>query len=383
VTQDSAGRDRLLGQLALREDEFVPRVVARIRTVLPHYLPVEPDGVDRLDVYCRRNLADTLRWLARRQLPGDTELDARRQDYARGARSGVAVTDVLRALRLGFQGLWLEMADVADRWPSDGAALPELTEGLWELHDVVATLATDAHARASQDRDLTRQREVVDLWSLLGRLPVSHPAAAAVARRLGLDPEGFFRAWAHRYTTLRRASAPAGTLTAHLRDVVVSFVPVETDHGDGSRFVAELRRIHSGAVGVGLARNGLAGLAQSALDARRALVVAEHRGLTLADFGDHWLAALGLDDGLGLDVLVRPVERLLNDDASLARALEVFLEQRGRLRSAARVLDVHPNTLAYRLQRYQDRTGIDPSSLSGSVITALALIRIRGVDQAG
>jgi transposase-like protein len=379
---DAHNRSRLLSELVRREDDFLPRVVARIRKVLPHYLAVEADGVDRLDLYCRRNLADTLRWLGQREMPGDDELDQRRADYARGARSGVAVTDVLRALRIGFQGLWLELAEVAASTPGGSAALPALTEGLWDLHDLVATLATDAHTRASQDLDLTRQREVLDLWSLLGRLPVSQPAAAAVARRLGLNPEGTFRAWAHRYATLRQAPAPLGTLTAHLRDAVVSFVPVETGAGDAARLLAELVRAHSGAVGLGLARHGLAGLAQSAIDARRALAVAEHRGLELADFGEHWLAALALDDGLGLDGVLAPVERVLLEDPSLARALEVFVQQRGRLRPTARALDVHPNTLAYRLQRFEERTGVDPTTLTGSAVTALALTRVRGFDPA-
>jgi sugar diacid utilization regulator len=160
----------------------------------------------------------------------------------------------------------------------------------------------------------------------------------------------------------------------HLRDEVVTFTALTpTERTD--RRVAELRALHHGPVGVGLARPGLAGLAQSARDARRALRVARQRGVEVAAFGDAWLAALALDDDLGLGPFLTSATDALRADPALAEAVEVHLRLGGRLRPAARHLGVHPNTLAYRLRRFAAVTGADPATLSGSLLAACALVR--------
>lgn len=370
----------LIAEVEDAQDELLAALVVKIRTLHSGFLRARPGRLDPLELVCRRDLADVLVWIRQEGLPAPGELESRRRGFSRGARSGVLVTDVLGALRLGFQALWLHLATVAAQHGVAAApAVQLLTERMWAVHDLLATLATDAHLAASRESDLARQRNMLEFWALIGHLPSALDTAEAAARRLRLDPSATFVAWAHDHDVGPRMRAMRGTHEVHLRDVVIGFATVEPQPGDGVADlrprIAELRASYDGAVGVGMPRPGLIGLGQSATDARRTLAVARRRGRGIVEFADAWLAALALDDSLGLAPLVKPAEYALHDDPILIAALETFLRHAGRLRPTARSLDLHPNTLAYRLDRYSAKAGTSPSTLAGSLLTAFALVR--------
>jgi hypothetical protein len=371
-------------------DDYLRRYVTKMRSLLPDYLPLGADGYDRLAVSARWNLGDLLDWLRREHPPEVGELDSHRREFARGARAGLAVTDVLRSLRVGFQEFWLELAARAARRGDEASAgMQLLTERLWAAHDLLATVATEAHLAETREIDLARQRELLDFWALISRLPARLPAAESAARRLGVDPAATFLAWAHDDASPPRRPHPEpGTYAVHLRDEVVGFAALGPTEGpsagvpgaratvvDGERRIEHLRNVHDGPLGVGLPRAGLTGLAQSAADARRALAVARRRAEPVATFADSWLPALALDDELGLAPLLAPVDAALRADPSLIRPVETFLRHQRRLRPTARALQVHPNTLAYRLQRFSAAAGVDLTTVSGSLLAALALVR--------
>jgi DNA-binding PucR family transcriptional regulator len=65
----------------------------------------------------------------------------------------------------------------------------------------------------------------------------------------------------------------------------------------------------------------------------------------------------------------------------LLHTLQVFFEKGRSVRRSARALDVHENTIRYRLARIEDRTGLGVAHDSNDQLTAqlaLLLLRLEG-----
>jgi carbohydrate diacid regulator len=130
-------------------------------------------------------------------------------------------------------------------------------------------------------------------------------------------------------------------------------------------------------VGVGRYYPGLSGLAKSYRDAAAAIEL----GRRLAGCGRvHALDNLGIaafvgpaDQRTKVDLaghLLRPLE----DEPELLHTLEAFFADDCRPLSVAEQLAVHRNTLAYRLDKISDLTGLDPRRFDDAVQLRLALL---------
>ena len=129
-------------------------------------------------------------------------------------------------------------------------------------------------------------------------------------------------------------------------------------------------------LGVGRYQPGLSGLSHSYQDARAALSLGRRYlpGKTVYALDELGLAAwVGIiDEPTRLDLaslLVGP----LDGRADLVETLEVFFHENGSAASATR-LAIHRNTLAYRLDRVVQLTGLDPRRLDDAVQLRLALL---------
>lgn len=129
-------------------------------------------------------------------------------------------------------------------------------------------------------------------------------------------------------------------------------------------------------IGVGRYHPGIGGLASSYQDARAALSLGTRfRGQNRV----HCLDGLGIpafigvaDQGTKIDLatyLLSP----LDHEAELLRTLEVFFTQNCCPSEAARLLNIHRNTLSYRLDKIASLTGLDPRCFDDAVQIRLAL----------
>lgn len=122
--------------------------------------------------------------------------------------------------------------------------------------------------------------------------------------------------------------------------------------------------VADGPLGLGLTRSGWSGARDSCLDALDAYRLAQRRGGTVA-FESEWVAAtllagrdrLGAAWGRGADVALR--------HEHLADAVRAFAAEGLSVVAASRVLHIHPNTVIYRLERWQRLTGWDARSYPG------------------
>ncbi|MCX5345378.1 PucR family transcriptional regulator [Streptomyces atratus] len=125
------------------------------------------------------------------------------------------------------------------------------------------------------------------------------------------------------------------------------------------------------AVGIGLLRPGLGGAQLSIVDAEHALRVAQLWDVPSAHFEDSWLTATLLGSRPHLEPLFADIQRVQRDHPDLAAAVLAFADCGVSLSEAAKRLQVHPNTISYRLTRWHDLTGADPrtfASLTRSVL---------------
>ncbi|HEX7021289.1 MAG TPA: helix-turn-helix domain-containing protein [Trueperaceae bacterium] len=138
-------------------------------------------------------------------------------------------------------------------------------------------------------------------------------------------------------------------------------------------------------VGIGRYHRGIGGLARSYQDARAALSLGRrfHGGNRV-----HCLDALGVAAFVGISDERTKVELATNllspldDEPELIDTLEAFFEANCHPLATAQQLDIHRNTLSYRLDKITLLTGMDPRLFDHAVQIRLALL-LRSLQEVG
>lgn len=176
-------------------------------------------------------------------------------------------------------------------------------------------------------------------------------------------------------------------------DVIVALYPIDnpaqTNRVRG--MIDELReqlamRTPSGLVASGISRprEGLRGMREAYREAKDAVSIAYELGdqETTTFYGDLKLyqLLLALKEGnldhmqrFYADTLSPLVEHDERKQSDLVRTLEGFFESNGNLAQAAKELDVHRNTLVYRLERISELTELDLNDADNRLILHLSL----------
>ena len=349
----------LLQELLDDRPVIAERVVERVRAEMPSFAGVPRDeqraGIETaIEVIVRARMDD----------PGaDFENGAGllRDIGERRARQGVPVEDLLRAWRMGIEEVTAharELAGNADTRPDE---LFDLFQGAFGLADDAMVSIAGGHRREDPESDPEEDRRAALVrGTLMGRLSANelHSGFAAQA----LDPLATYRAFRARYlegdavARLNRAlDTPPGEaqrvgLAAAVELEIVGFSREPIPRG-------ELPLVAVGPPGLP------AQLAESYRTAGRVLAAGEVFGLA----GVHDLASAGLlaavieDPELGAALssqLIAPVLEQASGTEVLASVRE-WLMAGMRVDPAAERLFVHPNTVRYRLRRYEELTGAD------------------------
>lgn len=247
----------------------------------------------------------------------------------------------------------------------------------------------------------------VQMW--LSGTPTDDDMMATRASQAGFDIDSTYVVAVFKAVTESGSSLPLDSLIALVRDdmtrrqlsgaigqyvdVIVVLYPVDANNTVGRVrvMIEEVRgqvamRTPSGLVSVGISRSasGLAALRDAYREAKDALSIAGELGETeqATFYGDLKLyqLLLALKEG-GLDYMqtfyVETLGALVEHDerkqSDLIRTLSGFFEANGNLAKAANDLDVHRNTLVYRLERISELTGLDLDDADNRLILHLAL----------
>lgn len=285
------------------------------------------------------------------------------------AGQGVEIDALIGAFHLGDQVLWEALRAAA---PDDAPVLATAAAlMLAQLHALTTTLAA-AHSEASQilhGRRVTVSQRLVEL---LGAGVVDDEATAH-AETLGLSDaeESLALVWRNERAEvdaleLVRALAAAGaaSVVAHLSSGESVLVCQGTAMDPLRARAASCLKDPIG--GIGLPRRGFLGAAQSIADARLAAgAAARLTNPAVLRLDDCWLDAVVLAERERLSPIFAPVAEVARKRPHLADAVAAFAESGMQVTRAAQQLNLHPNSLSYRLERWASLTGWHPRTFEG------------------
>jgi hypothetical protein len=390
-------RRRILSAVDGHLDDVVDVAVEAIRADIPVYGDASRTLTQDVRDHVRAHYATKVACLGAERPVTAEHLAFTRGPATRRAHAGLGLEDFINAFRVGHRVFWDALLDSAGSGSGGREAALTLATPLMRYCEVASTQAghvfaeTLQHSVADADRD---RRELLEQL-LAGEFP-AHGPLRALAHSYGLAPDDRLLAVvavpagpgadaAAAGAALARAALGATrTLAVAQAGEVVAVAP-----GSGSRQVCErLEALHARlreegvplTLGVSLPAHGVAELPRAVAEARAALECA------------------GADGGVAALPLMSPLRFLTRSAPETARRLvdprlRTFLDQdraRGgalrdtiralaetdlKLGVAAARLQVHPNTLQYRVRRIQERTGRNPRRVGDllELLTAIAL----------
>jgi putative transposase len=371
----------LLGRLAAHDPEVAASAIDVIRRTLPSYRDVADEA---LEASARRNSSNAIKLLTARRLPGEKDLSSAAIAAGERARQGVPVQDALAAYRFSMHEIREFLTDAASRSGCSPDALLEMTRLLWELTDAVSIRMATAHQAAQLEvaRHDARQRTEFLRGLVSGSLGPAEIRRLGPAYNLTLDS---------RYVALRGRPA-ADTTTSELIRALAEPARVSGRHAfidvlEGEVFgvspvVPDAGRC-PGTVGVGPFAD-LASIETSFATASRVVKVAERFGLVgLYRLQDLALrAAVAAEDDIGALLVERYLEplKVLGSKAEAVQdTVGVYLEEGLNFKATAQRLQVHQNTVRYRVVRFEEltRTRLDHPYSAFEVWWALQRAQLR------
>lgn len=370
--RDAAAAAALCERLLDDLDGLSARLTRLVRTQIRGYAPLA-------EVEHQWNVRDTaamlLSGLAEGTGPTAAQLRVVEAATLRRAGQGIQVHEVIASFHVCAREIWDELRLSA----ANDAALISLAGPLWDwihaLTSAVADAYADAAGRLNLEAAVQRQRFVELLRS------GDPDAAVPLARELGFDPGGGFTAiaspvdhWAHGLLEplQRQLQRRPGTHVAALHGRML-FVITQGGETGLAEAIAELGG-PAGLLGVGLGRDGLHGAAASMTDAELAARRAS-AARRVVRFERDWLSATLADSAARLRPLLQPAERAAVAHPDLAETVLAYADAGFNAKATAERLHLHANTVAYRLNRWHELTGLDPRTFDGLTRSIVALDR--------
>jgi sugar diacid utilization regulator len=390
-------RRRILSEVDGQLDDVVQVAVDAIRADIPVYGDASRTLTEDVRDHVRAHYATKVACLGAEHAVTASDLAFARAPATRRARAGLGLEDYIRAFRVGHRVFWDAVLDCAGSGAGGREAALTLATPLMRYCEVASRQAghvfteTLQHSSADVDHD---RRELLEQL-LAGEYP-AHGPLHALAQSYGVVPgarllavvavpAGAAADAAAAGTALARAALGATrTLAVAHQGEVVAVAP-----GSGSRNVCErLEALHERlraegvplALGVSLPAHGVAELPRAFAEARAALECVA---------GEGGVAALPLMSPLRFLTMSAPDTARRLVDPRLRTFLEADRRRGGALRDTIRALaetdlklgvaaarlQVHPNTLQYRVRRIQERTGRNPRRVADllELLTAIAL----------
>jgi hypothetical protein len=349
--------DALLGVVRAEYAEAVEKTVESTRT-MRSYHDVDEDAIREA---VRSNYEAVLNGLEERRRP-DARDDGSVFDAAgeTRARQGVDLAEMLALWRLGLEYLHELARDVAAAGPGREALLLEFLELALAWADFAMLSAANGHRRG----ELSAAREQLHVQTNLVRRVLAGMAAPAEIRSavtpLGLDSDG-------QYYAVRARPEPAVDMEAIERYLGADGLVrrgnglVALIDGDACGFIGRLPRT-AAPIAVGVSdRVALSAMEPASRQAGRALETALALGTKgIFSFGDLSIQpAIASDADLGAVMLRRYVDAVLAVPAGpdILATAERYLANDRSVDLTAKDLDVHPNTVRHRLERFEEITG--------------------------
>jgi PucR C-terminal helix-turn-helix domain/GGDEF-like domain len=395
-------RERILAALADRLEELAEDGAGAIRREIPAYAACDERVFADVRAQVELHYRVKLQCMARGEEASLDDLLFTRSAAMRRARAGFALEDYLNAFRVGQRVFWDALLAVAGPTPAGQEAALSLVGPLMRFVDVASTHAARVYVDFQEHLASGAVRQRRDLLELLldGRMPPCGPlqteaaahgiseqaqmlVAVAVPVAAGADGDasraGAAIARAGLGGTRALVVAAAGEIVA-----VAALGPT----CDAERACELLTAVHERlrregmplAVGISTVAEGLAELPRAHADARAALECVARDGGLIALPRLSALEYLALRaDGTAQRLVDPTVREFLREDrergGTQADTIRALAAADLRLADAAERLQIHPNTMQYRLRRIAERSGRNPRHVADLVglLVAIAL----------
>lgn len=365
-------------------DAIVARALVAMRGAIPDYAHIA-DASIQLDV--RQSVAHNVRmWfnaLLSGHPPAALELEPLISFGRRRVHQGVSLQSLLQAFRTGSRVLWDVLLEEAGKDEDiHRELLFKVSPYILYHFDLMGRTIGQAHAEEQQKRARWRDRLQHELCGVIFSHPDDSESFREHTLALGIDANA-----PHLALALKLAPQPRERITPEagldkLMASVCRMLSLEPNHvlrtlrnghlllwvplspgesvSDSERRVATLCESLPGSgqeitsVGVGLPDTSARGWRRSSEQALRALDIGLRIELAAPV---HRYAEVALDDALGsTDNVVRYFDSLMEKlapEPHLIKTLQAFFEHRQHRKAVAGALNIHPNTLSYRLERIE------------------------------
>jgi len=369
----------LYAEVAADLGTLVPGIVDEIRRQIPEY-----DAVDRAEheLGVTGQYRGLLAGLSERRPPNAEEVDRARVLGQRRAREGMTLASTVSAFHIGYREMWNVILA-----RSSSAELLPLVDLVWTWVQRASSAAAEAFEETTRLEDAARTTLLLRLLNgLYGGMPQGADLEST-ARALGFEPAEDFRvvvspseAWepARLNGFRRQLSRDRRGAVGYSEVRGASLVTIS--QGVAAEELVGMLRAHCAdvAVGVGLRRTGLPGAAASATDAEESLAYGRWRGSDrVVWFERDWLSVTLFQREARLAPLLQPERGASNLQGDAAEAVGGLLDNGFSFSATGRALHLHPNTVRYRVERWQQLTGWDVKTRQGLLrsIAALGLHR--------
>jgi sugar diacid utilization regulator len=399
--------DRLLA----RADTLARSMVERYRDEIADYRLADEEFLfDDVQTVTVRNLRAAVASFVGDDADVPEALASTHDGAARRVRQGISLESFLHAARLLGQLLWEAVLEEADpAIPAEREAALEIAAAVMRHVDKMSTAAAEGYLNEVQslwtDREVVRRDLLEDLISGKGdsdrvrrlahslKLPLADRYVVIVAggeetpAQETPDQPLAARAALRRIVEAARSKlrpAVACLLVGMRQGEVVALYPVsgpadmERVKADADAFAAGLAD-HEVTIGVGGSHAGIQSVGDSYAEAKDAVEIARGSGIrgraVIFDevLIDHVVRSSPHGDRI-LDGTLRP---LLDYDArrqaELVSTLRAYVQSGFNLTRSAELLNVHPNTVVYRLRRIKELSGRDPQDADDLLLLFLGL----------
>ncbi|MGW4352233.1 PucR family transcriptional regulator [Nocardia sp. NPDC004582] len=374
----SAAKQRMISRVLDHSPEMAQRVVERARAEMPVYGRLSAATIVRSTESILARLARAL--LDSRPLDAE-DLSALGEFGETRARQGVSLADIQNGWRIAVREILAELTAAAAACKVADRVLLESITDLLDLVDQASIAFSAAHreveiALARHDEQFRAELTRALLLGVLG------PAELQIrAQQLGLDLQCEYQAFRTRPEENAASLVPHG-ITPRL-SAARGFVT--TVDGDVAGFVEKSSKLAGSRVIAYGPPVRLEDLDRSFRLATRVLATAQLFGLTgpldLDRVG--LLPAIAADTELGAELARRYLEPLGDTDSArtLVDTAACFLDAGMRVDATAERLTVHPNTVRYRLSRFEELAGVDLRSAGAALQVWWAIQHRRAVGR--
>ncbi|WP_231706655.1 MULTISPECIES: PucR family transcriptional regulator [Tsukamurella] len=308
---------------------------------------------------------------------GIAQLDSgRSRDLGRRrAMQGISLSDVIETYHIALRELWHELLA---RSPEPDAELMVAVGRLWDVVHLETTAVAEGHSEATRSRQAERAGVRHRFFAALTAGDErSMTDARQLAQALGFDPDNEFRAlcadsdWPEAAQERLQISLDELRGAAHCSRHDAGLM-ILCQRAATPTVVATVRSIRPGAtVGVGLERPSLE-LAPSTMDDAMQALKASRAG-AVTRFEDAWLTASLTPQRERLAPILERGWAVARENPHLVDAVRAYAGAGLSISAAARSVNLHANSVTYRLDRWHTLTGWDPRTASGLLASIAAL----------